>query len=117
MRSMSKLVILLGLLVYSVVEASQLDSYRNQIDYSCSVDSDCEIKNVGNCCGYVPKCVNSEANVDPKLVNLICQNEGLVSECGYLDIDICECVSGQCVGDSKKNREFQEYIKNKTSNK
>jgi hypothetical protein len=111
MRVFSNLVIIFSFIICSSVEASQLDSYRNQINYNCAVDSDCEVKNIGDCCGYYPKCVNSEANVDPELVSKTCQKEGLVSGCGYQDVDICECISGQCVGDNKKNREFQELIK------
>ena len=29
------------------------------LDRSCRVDADCAVKNVGNCCGYLPACVNT----------------------------------------------------------
>ena len=38
------------------------------VDSSCKVDADCTVKNVGNCCGYYPACVNVSSATDPGVV-------------------------------------------------
>ena len=102
MKPISKLAYLCSVLICSVAlastSASELDRYHKQIDYRCNVNADCKVKNIGNCCGYYPKCVNSRANVNPELVSSICQKEGINSICGYQEINRCECVQSQCVG-------------------
>ncbi len=62
----------------------------------CNTDVDCEIKNVGNCCGYFPQCVN--ANYEPNLTKVqeVCFEEGIVSVCGWEEIKGCKCVDNQC---------------------
>jgi hypothetical protein len=40
------------------LDASALNEYYDNNDYSCRTDSDCEIKDIHNCCEYDPKCVN-----------------------------------------------------------
>lgn len=35
------------------------------IDRSCRSDADCTVKNVGNCCGAYPACVNVTSPTDP----------------------------------------------------
>ena len=67
-----------------------------QLDYSCRVDSDCEVKNVGNCCGYFPACVNKDAQPDPEAVQARCAETGMASVCGFRDIQACTCVSNRC---------------------
>ena len=69
-----------------------LNSYA--IDYSCTNDDDCEVMNVGSCCGtYFPKCVNAGFVPDPSKAS--CQdNQGMVggtTTCGYATIDRCGC--------------------------
>lgn len=60
------------------------------IDYSCTVDSDCEIKNVGNLCGGYPECVNKNFVPNPpELDSMIC---------GFPSIDGCKCIAGKCEG-------------------
>ena len=67
-----------------------------QPDLSCKVASDCEVKNVGNCCGYFPACVNKDSAVDPEAVRAECARTGMASVCGFQDIQACECAQGQC---------------------
>lgn len=67
-----------------------------QLDYSCRVDSDCEVKNVGNCCGYFPACVNKDAQPDPQAVQARCAETGMTSVCGFRDIQACSCVQNRC---------------------
>lgn len=74
-----------------------LKEYERSIDYSCESDSDCVIKDVGNCCGFYPRCVNTNAETRPDLVKEFCAESGLVSVCGFQSIRSCECVSGTCV--------------------
>ncbi len=77
-----------------------LSEYERSINYSCKSDSDCVIKDVGNCCGFYPRCVNRDAMAYPGLVRQLCAEEKLVSVCGFKSIRSCECVSGTCVGSS-----------------
>lgn len=75
---------------------STYDEYMSQIDYSCNVDQDCTVKDVHNCCGYYPSCVNVEANVDPDTVQKACEDEGLASICGSIAIERCVCENNEC---------------------
>ncbi len=60
------------------------------IDYSCTIASDCEIKNVGNGCGYYPECVNKNfIPTPPELGSNVC---------GFPSINFCACVHNKCVG-------------------
>lgn len=65
-------------------------------DLSCKVAGDCAVKNVGNCCGYFPACVNKDSQVDPDAVRAQCERTGTSSICGWQDIQACDCVQGQC---------------------
>ncbi|KLI99636.1 hypothetical protein [Luteimonas sp. FCS-9] len=65
-------------------------------DTGCSVDADCTVKNVGNCCGAYPACVNRDAAVDPQAVAADCAARGLASVCGFREIEACRCVSNRC---------------------
>lgn len=59
---------------------------------ACTQDSDCVIRNVGNCCGYYPQCANAGATL-PKP----CPGGG-ASICGFPVIESCKCGSnGGCV--------------------
>ena len=78
------------------------DSSRNdneqeayEVDYTCSTDQDCMKKNIGNCCGYYPACVNVDFTPD---LDKACP-EGASSICGFPEIDGCRCgQDGLCVG-------------------
>lgn len=67
-----------------------------QIDTRCTRDADCVVKNVGNCCGYYPACVNVNSPTDPAAVQAQCAREGTMSICGFPSINGCQCVAGEC---------------------
>jgi len=75
-----------------------LESYYASIDYSCSDDADCVIKNVANCCGYFPNCINRHGQTNPEFVEEICVKEGTFSICGFPSINECKCVKNKCEG-------------------
>jgi hypothetical protein len=67
-----------------------------RIDTSCRTDADCTVKNVGNCCGQFPACVNVNSPTDPAGVQAECARSGRMSVCGFREIQGCQCVQGQC---------------------
>jgi hypothetical protein len=67
-----------------------------RIDASCRTDADCTVKNVGNCCGQYPACVNVNSPTDPKGVQERCAKQGMSSVCGFREISSCACVKGTC---------------------
>ncbi|MDR7134906.1 hypothetical protein J2X06_002115 [Lysobacter niastensis] len=67
-----------------------------KIDSTCRSDADCAIKNVGNCCGEFPACVNVNSPTDPAGVQAECARTGRMSVCGFRQIQGCQCVQGQC---------------------
>jgi len=73
-----------------------LGEYYDSLDISCATDRDCEVKNIGNCCGYFPECVNTNAVTDPALAETLCDDR--VSACGFAEITKCRCVAGKCTG-------------------
>ncbi len=69
------------------------------LDASCAVDSDCEVKDVGNCCGRMPACVNRSAKpFDAAAIQRECERTGTSSICGFQELSGCLCESGRCVG-------------------
>jgi len=66
------------------------------VDYSCGQDNDCAVKNVGNCCGYYPACVNRDSPTFPEQVRAECEKTGAMSVCGWPVIRACACVAGRC---------------------
>ena len=69
---------------------------RVVVDHSCKTDADCAVKNVGNCCGYYPACVNVNSPTDPKGVQAECAKQGMASVCGFPEISSCNCTQGRC---------------------
>lgn len=65
-------------------------------DRSCRTDADCAVKDVGNCCGRFPLCVNRDAKVDPAAVRAQCAKDGMASTCGFQEVGGCQCVQGRC---------------------
>ncbi len=63
---------------------------------SCKVDADCEVKDVGNCCGTHPECVNTNAPTNPAKVRAQCRAEHRTGMCNVRAIGGCSCVQGQC---------------------
>lgn len=72
-----------------------------EIDRSCSSDAECTVKDVGNCCGYYPACVNVDSPTDPEGVKAQCAKSGMASVCGFPAITSCQCVAGECKGSSQ----------------
>jgi hypothetical protein len=70
------------------------------VDYSCRTRADCAVKNVGNCCGAQPACVNKDSPVDAAAVQAQCQASGMMGVCGFQEISACQCVSGRCEPDA-----------------
>lgn len=77
---------------------AKADDAPVQVDRSCRTDADCTVKNVGNCCGAMPACVNTNSPTDPAGVRARCASEGMASVCGFTEIQGCRCAGGQCVG-------------------
>jgi len=67
-----------------------------KLDFACKTDADCAVKNVGNCCGAKPACVNANSPTDPEGVKAECARKGMMSMCGFKAIEGCQCVQGQC---------------------
>jgi hypothetical protein len=67
-----------------------------KLDTTCHTDADCTVKDVGNCCGAYPACVNVASRTDPEGVMAQCRASGRMSVCGFREITGCQCVSGQC---------------------
>ena len=63
---------------------------------SCKTSADCAVKNVGNCCGAMPACVNKDSPTDPDAVRAQCAATGMMSVCGFKEISACQCDNGQC---------------------
>ena len=80
---------------------SPADPASVEIDRSCSTDAECTVKDVGNCCGYYPACVNVDSPTDPEGVKAQCAKSGMSSVCGFPAITSCQCVAGQCKGSNK----------------
>ena len=68
----------------------------DQVDTRCATDADCEVKNVGNCCGYYPACVNRESPTFPDRVKAECAKKQRMGVCGFPEIKACSCVEGKC---------------------
>jgi len=67
-----------------------------EVDYTCKVDADCAVKDVGNCCGYYPACVNRDSPTFPEQVKAQCEKEGRMAICGFPSVSGCRCVEGRC---------------------
>ncbi len=56
----------------------------------CYQDSDCVIKDIGNCCGAYPRCTTKQFIPTP--VNC----DGMASVCGFPVIEECKCIENAC---------------------
>ncbi len=64
----------------------------------CETDADCVIKDMRNCCGYNPKCVNKEfPEPDPEEVARKCEESNMMSVCGFPAIESCKCENNTCI--------------------
>lgn len=66
------------------------------VDYACGSNADCAVKDVGNCCGSMPACVNKNSPTDPQGVRAQCAASGMAGVCGFAEVTACQCVSGRC---------------------
>ena len=66
------------------------------VNRACKVDADCDVKDVGNCCGAYPQCVNKDAQTDPAKVRAQCASEHRVGTCHVMAVSGCSCEQGQC---------------------
>jgi hypothetical protein len=89
------IIIISGYFVF-IFKYYNLDRYYASVDRSCNVDSDCEIKDVHNCCGYSPACINKDAETDPDYVKKACLFQRKVSVCGWVSLNGCVCVENRC---------------------
>ena len=87
-----RILILIGILILLAgCEAVQLPN-----KYYCEKDSDCVVKDVHNCCGYYPRCVNMAHKPDIEAVERECREKGLMGICGFPDITHCKCINNTC---------------------
>lgn len=68
------------------------------VDHACKVDADCAIKDVGNCCGAYPQCVNRDSETFPAQVKARCAADGMAGVCGFPVLSGCTCVANRCEG-------------------
>lgn len=67
-----------------------------EVSYACATDADCAVKNVGNCCGEYPACVNKDSPTFPDQVRAECAREGRMAVCGFPVISGCRCENARC---------------------
>lgn len=78
------------------METSPAPKAADELGRSCNTNSDCAVKDVGNCCGAYPMCVNKDTKTDPAAVRAQCEKSGMASICGFQEVSGCQCVKGQC---------------------
>lgn len=76
-----------------------LEEYWDNINIECETNLDCAIKDIHNCCGYYPKCVNIEFETKVNLVRDLCKVSQKMPICGFQTINSCACINGRCVGE------------------
>jgi hypothetical protein len=78
------------------METAPAPKAADELGRSCNTNSDCAVKDVGNCCGAYPMCVNKDTKTDPAAVRAQCEQKGMASICGFQEVSGCQCVKGQC---------------------
>ncbi len=78
------------------METAPAPKAAEELGRSCATDSDCAVKDVGNCCGAYPMCVNKDTKTDPAAVRAQCGKDGMASICGFQEVSGCQCIKGQC---------------------
>jgi len=79
-----------------IAEWQSLEEYQRSMESPCTADSECEVKDVGNCCGSYPGCVRTDANPDRKWVQQFCATNGIAGICGMPKIESCKCEQERC---------------------
>ncbi len=95
-RSVILALVLLSLTACTNNQYKSYKEYQNNINYSCTQDQDCVNKDIRNCCGYFPKCVNKNFEPNHELVSSLCQSEKTFSVCGFEEISSCVCSNNKC---------------------
>ena len=90
---MRKLLIIV-LIIFITACSQPIISEDNKL--FCETSEDCEVKNVGNCCGYYPGCVNKDYEPNLTKVQQDCFEQGIASVCGWTEIESCECINNLC---------------------
>jgi len=93
MKKMLLFLIFVLIFSFAFVSAAQftyLKAYYDSLDSSCKSDSECVVKNVGNCCGYYPMCTNKDSVLDPTEVASICSGQNN-TDCRLTIISYCRC--------------------------
>ncbi|MFC3129397.1 hypothetical protein [Coralloluteibacterium stylophorae] len=81
------------------------------VDTSCTTDADCTVKNVGNCCGEFPSCVNVDSPTFPEQVQAACGSQGRMSVCGFREVAGCSCVDGRCSNEYGSARGVEPVVR------
>lgn len=90
------LLLLLAACANTPAHSSDPPAAPNDVDYTCKVDADCAVKDVGNCCGRYPACVNRDSPTFPDRVKAECAKKGEMGICGFPEISGCSRVEGRC---------------------
>ncbi|MBS3105791.1 hypothetical protein J4234_06045 [Candidatus Woesearchaeota archaeon] len=91
-------IIIFSILTLSILMASCSNQPQAKQDaYFCDEDSDCAVKDVHNCCGYYPRCVNKDFTPDIEAVKRECERSGAASICGFAGISHCKCEENKCI--------------------
>ena len=91
------LIFFLTLSLISSCTGQHNKNQKNPDPYFCSVNSDRVVKDVHNCCGYYPKCVNKDYIPNIASVEKECKEKGIVSICGFAEVKECRCEQNKCV--------------------
>ena len=70
-----------------------------EVDIHCDENADCQVKDIGSCCGYYPRCVNKDSPTFADQVKAQCAREGRAGVCGFPSVAGCRCVERQCVNE------------------
>jgi len=73
----------------TAAEYTSLYNYYSSLEDKCRSHDDCVVRNVRNCCGYYPKCVNINATLDSEIVEEICFDKN--ESCTKIIMGYCRC--------------------------
>jgi hypothetical protein len=83
----------------TIPEPETVAEYYASIDYSCNVDADCVVKNIGRF-GYYPGCTNANSYTNPALISRLLTEEQIVTTGWAPTITSCICQQNSCVDNS-----------------
>ena len=96
---MKKIIFFLAVLCLLITgcEEKQINEKTGLPDpYYCENDDDCAVKDVHNCCGYYPRCVNADHEPDIEAVKEECKEKRSFGVCGFPEITGCRCIENRC---------------------